>query len=69
MSEFTNSVVMDMSQTNTAVPGELNKPIGIAMEKVETVAPYEIIDNYHFNKNNLLFKEFIFAGDKKKRKR
>ena len=62
--EFTNSVVMDMSQTNTAVPGELNKPIGIAMEKVETVAPYEIIDNYHFNKNNLLFKEFIFAGDK-----
>ena len=63
-SEFTNSVVMDISQTNTAVPGELNKPLGITMEKVETVAPYEIIDTYHFNKNNLLFKEYIFAGDK-----
>ena len=63
-SEFTNSVVMDISQTNTAVPGEINKPLGISMEKVETVAPYEIIDNYHFNKNNILFKEFIFAGDK-----
>ena len=62
--EFTNSIVMDMSQTNTAVPGEQNKPIGITMEKVETISPYEIIDNYHFNKNNLLFKEFIFAGDK-----
>ena len=34
------------------------------MEKVETVAPYEITDTYHFNKNNILFKEFIFAGDK-----
>ena len=63
-SEFTNSVVMDISQTNTAVPGELNKPLGINMEKVETVAPYEITDTYHFNKNNILFKEFIFAGDK-----
>ena len=62
--EFTNSLVMDMSQTNTAVPGEQNKPIGITMEKVETVAPYEIMDNYHFNKNNLLFKELIFAGEK-----
>jgi hypothetical protein len=34
------------------------------MEQIETVAPYEIIDNYHHNKNNILFKEFIFAGDK-----
>ena len=40
----------------------LNLPL--TMEKVETISPYEIIDNYHFNKNNLLFKEFIFAGDK-----
>ena len=63
-SEFSNSMMMDISQTNTAVPGEQNKPIGITMEKVETVAPYEIIDNYHINKNNILFKEFIFAGDK-----
>jgi hypothetical protein len=55
---------MDISQTNTAVPGEINKPLGISMEKVETVAPYEIMDSYHFNKNNILFKEFIFAGDK-----
>ena len=62
--EFTNSVMMDMSQTNTAVPGEQNKPLGITLEKVETVAPYEIMDNYKFNKNNLLFKELIFAGDK-----
>ena len=62
--EFTNSVVMDISQTNTAVPGEQNKPLGITMEKVETVAPYEITDSYHFNKNNILFKEFIFAGEK-----
>ena len=63
-SEFNNSMMMDMSQTNTAVPGEQNKPLGITMEKVETVAPYEIMDSYHFNKNNILFKEFIFAGDK-----
>ena len=63
-SEFNNSMMMDMSQTNTAVPGEQNKPLGITMEKVETVAPYEIMDSYHFNKNNILFKEFIFAGNK-----
>ena len=36
----------------------------MTMEQIETVAPYEIIDNYHHNKNNILFKEFIFAGDK-----
>jgi hypothetical protein len=55
---------MDVSQTNTAVPGEQNKPLGLTMEQIEMVAPYEIIDNYHHNKNNILFKEFIFAGDK-----
>ena len=63
-SDISNSVIMDVSQTNTAVPGEQNKPLGLTMEQVDTVAPYEIIDNYHHNKNNLLFKEFIFAGDK-----
>ena len=63
-SEMSNSVIMDVSQTNTAVPGEQNKPLGLTMEQVDTVVPYEIIDNYHHNKNNLLFKEFIFAGDK-----
>ena len=63
-SDISNSAIMDVSQTNTAVPGEQNKPIGLTMEQIETVAPYEIIDNYHHNKNNILFKEFIFAGDK-----
>ena len=63
-SEFNNSMMMDMNQTNTAVQGEQNKPLGITMEKVETVAPYEITDSYYFNKNNILFREFIFAGDK-----
>ena len=63
-SDILNSASMDVSQTNTAVPGEQNKPIGLTMEQIETVAPYEIIDNYHLNKNNILMKEFIFAGDK-----
>ena len=63
-SDISNSLAMDVSQTNTAVPGEQNKPLGLTMEQVETVAPYEIIDNYHLNKNNILMKEFIFAGDK-----
>ena len=63
-SDISNSAIMDVSQTNTAVPGEQNKVIGLNMEQVEMVAPYEIIDNYHHNKNNILFKEFIFAGDK-----
>ena len=63
-SDISNSVIMDVSQTNTAVPGEQNKPLGLTMEQAESVAPYEIIDNYHHNKNNILFKEFIFAGDK-----
>ena len=63
-SDISNSIMMDVSQTNTAVPGEQNKPLGLTMEQIETVAPYEIIDNYHHNKNNILFKEFIFAGDK-----
>lgn len=63
-SDISNSVAMDVSQTNTAIPGEQNKPLGLTMEQVETVAPYEIIDNYHLNKNNILMKEFIFAGDK-----
>jgi hypothetical protein len=63
-SDISNSIMMDVSQTNTAVPGEQNKPLGLTMEQIEMVAPYEIIDNYHHNKNNILFKEFIFAGDK-----
>ena len=63
-SDISNSAIMDVSQTNTAVPGEQNKVLGLNMEQVEMVAPYEIIDNYHHNKNNILFKEFIFAGDK-----
>ena len=63
-SDISNSAIMDVSQTNTAVPGEQTKILGLTMEQVESVAPYEIIDNYHQNKNNILFKEFIFAGDK-----
>ena len=63
-SDLSNSAIMDVSQTNTAVPGEQTKLIGLTMEQVESVSPYEIIDNYHHNKNNILFKEFIFAGDK-----
>ena len=63
-SDISNSIMMDVSQTNTAVPGEQNKPLGLTMEQIEMVAPYEIINNYHHNKNNILFKEFIFAGDK-----
>ena len=63
-SDISNSAIMDVSQTNTAVPGEQNKVLGLTMEQIDSVAPFEILDNYYFNKNNILFKEFIFAGDK-----
>ena len=34
------------------------------IEQIESILPYEITDNYQHNKHYILFKEYLFSGDK-----
>ena len=54
--------LLDVSNTNTAVPGEDNKP-QCTIEQIEHINPYEISDKYNPNKHFILFKEFLFCGE------
>ena len=54
--------VLDVSQTNTAVPGDVNKSQPI-LEQIDHISPYDITDKYRPNKHFILFKEYIFSGD------
>ena len=53
---------LDVSQTNTAVPGEVNKTV-VNLVNIEHVPPYDIHDKYKNNKHFILFKEYIFSGE------
>ena len=53
---------LDVSQTNTAVPGEVNKSQA-NIEQIEHISPYDISDNYKHNKHFIVFKEYIFSGE------
>ncbi len=54
--------ILDVSNTNTAVPGEEQKS-QTKIEQIEHISPYEIIDKYKPNKHFILFKEYLFTGD------
>ena len=54
--------ILDVSQTNTAIPGEVNKAQA-QLEQIEHITPYDISDKYKQNKHFILFKEYIFSGD------
>jgi DNA/RNA endonuclease G (NUC1) len=54
--------ILDVSNTNTAVPGEEQK-YQIKIEQIEHITPYDIIDKYKPNKHFILFKEFLFCGE------
>ena len=54
--------VLDVSQTNTAIPGDVNKSQPL-FEQIEHISPYDITDKYKDNKHFILFKEYIFSGD------
>ena len=54
--------ILDVSQTNTAIPGEVNKAQA-QLEQIEHINPYDITDKYKQNKHFILFKEYIFSGD------
>ena len=53
---------LDVSQTNTAVPGEINK-LQANLEQIEHISPYDINQKYKINKHFILFKEYIFVGE------
>ena len=53
---------LDVSQTNTAVPGEVNKTL-VNLLNIEHIPPYDIHDKYKLNKHFILFKEYIFSGE------
>ena len=53
---------LDVSNTNTAIPGEDQK-IDAKIEQIEHISPYNITDKYKPNKHFILFKEFLFTGD------
>ena len=52
---------IEISQTNTEVPGENNN--GLIIEEINSLPPYIISDKYKPNKHFILFKEFVFSGD------
>ena len=54
--------ILDVSQTNTAIPGDVNKAQA-QLEQIEHINPYDITDKYIPNKHFILFKEYIFSGD------
>ena len=54
--------ILDVSNTNTAIPGEEQKTQA-KIEQIEHISPYEIIDKYKPNKHFILFKEYLFCGD------
>ena len=54
--------LLDVSNTNTAIPGEDNKP-QCKIEQIEQITPYEITDKYIPNKHFILFKEYLFCGE------
>ena len=64
LSDINNSMCLNQSQTNTAVPDDQSKIIGLKMEQKNNVAQYEITDKYFPNKHFVLFKEYLFAGEK-----
>ena len=53
---------IEISQTNTEVPGE-NNTNGLVIEEINSLPPYTISDKYKPNKHFILFKEFVFSGD------